>query len=883
MSFADNFWTQDYNSGFKLLFEQLHQGINENEEFIQLFQKRMESELIYGNHLESIEKTTFAKRKINQDYVSSIKNAFEKINENFMNQGSYHLSIGSIIKLNVLDPFSKWCKDHQQRIEYSESIINDKFKLYKSKKLYVDKLQKRYFNKCRMLEEFKSHFTEEELKDQLNDLSFQEKIQQQQQIEEHQEQFEQLYYFGNITYDFKAIKSLLIDILTNVPLFSHKVAILGTYHNVSTGSSITQWIIDNMPQFNKNLDKAEAFGQELINNGFLRLIGSMGKNFINSSQFYYQWKPIVFEITSMPNPALAVAATTPEASTTAVPLGSSATADSSLVKDYFEDVKEAIGINSIDYSDKSQFSKLMTEVNQLDKQYLNNVIELDKLRCEFEEIIMDHLTFMQKCELDRLKALKKVTFDFLSTFVNSLSKMKNFIDELLLLEETIHPTSDLKFFIENFSTGKFNPQVTLYDNYYDSNINQTFGVDLNIKSRLDKRVVPLIIQCILSHLDSVYPELENDEARINLWTEPIHLTQIHKLRFQLNDINDSNAIAEILKQHSPQVVTNVLKLYFMELPDSIIPYNNNYDVIKLLYQNYPIIDESKTNSRINGIQNVLAELPKYNLATLDAILTHLKRLIEIIGSKEPKLAQDFQASLCKEFGHLILRPKSDIPETNHDKHQINFINDLFNNKDSIFDELRRKSSMRQQQPGGNKSNSLSRESSSKLVSPAGSLSSHAHTHAKPSTLAAKSKSRLEARLQSAVKRSGTTTSTTKKPTPPKDEPSSSTSPQPSTGSSSGDVTTPGLLRRSLSPTKKKLNSYLDKNNGTPASPPVSSRPLKKDVLYYNNNSNPEIDTEGNPPIPPPKFAPSLGRRTSVKDLAEKFESQSREASPEKGE
>ena len=110
-------------------------------------------------------------------------------------------------------------------------------------------------------------------------------------------------------------------------------------------------------------------------------------------------------------------------------------------------------MNTIDFNDKSQLSKLINEVNQLDTQYYAQVVELDKLRCEYEELAMDHLTFMQKCELDRLKAIKKVTFDFLSSFANKISSLKTISDDLVLLEETINPVNDLKFLIENYGTG----------------------------------------------------------------------------------------------------------------------------------------------------------------------------------------------------------------------------------------------------------------------------------------------------------------------------------------------------------------------------------------------------------------------------------------------
>lgn len=883
MSFADSFWTQDYHLGFKILFDQLHEGVNENEDFIQLFTKRMELEIIYGTQLESIEKSlkSSSKRQNNDDYVSSIKNAYQKINENFNKQAGYHLQIGSNIQLLVLDPFSKWCKEHKQRIEYSESVLFDKYKAFKNSKTNLEKLQKRYFNRCRMLEEFKSHYTEDEINEELKDLEFADNIEAK---EEENEADGTVYDLGCTKYDNKSVKALLTTILKNIELTSHKVPILGTYNNVSSGSAITQWLLDNMEELNRNIAKAETFGQDLVNNGFIRLIGSMsgGKNFINSSQFFYQWKPIVFEITKISELESVISEADSSLSRT-----SSTAAKGSQFADYFEDMKQAMGVTSIDYKDKSQLSKLVVDVNALDDQYYKSTVNLDKTRCELEEIIMDHLTFMQKCELDRLKAIKKVTFDFIASFANKVNTMKQICDELLVLEETIHPMSDLKFLIENYATGKFKPQVVLYDNYYNSNIKQTFGVDLTVKSRLDRKVVPLIIQCILSHLDKVYPDLVNDQERINLWTMPIHLTQVHQLRFQLNDTNDTSKINEILSGTHPMIITNVFKLYFMELPDSVIPHDY-YDLIKSLYQNYPVNSDDFTvnESRINGLQNLLVDLPKCSLATLDAILTHLSRLIHIIGSKNEELSKSLQLKLSKEFANLILRPKLDLLSFDgsnnsssyiNDKHQYTFMNDLFEYKDTIFKELRRRNSSR--------SNNPTRESSTKTTR--STLSTQDNT-----------KSRLESKLQKAVHNSkkqaanesnlksslskdadsgpksnkydnmGSSILSSERPEPP-------STPPPSTPKKSA----PTSLKRSTSPNKKKLNTYLKDSNGdnSSSSAPksiVSSKPSKKDIVInkdYNSSSN-ESPSGSYSDLTQPRFVQGLERKTSVKDMASKFDS-----------
>ena len=780
MSFADSFWTPDYIQGFQTLFTQLNEGVQENEDYIKLFSKRMELEQLYGSSLQALASDTnlkpTSKRYFNDDYVSTIKNSYGELKENFAKQGQYHLNVAETIDVTVLQPFEKWSGEHEERVAYSVSTVNDEYKKLKAQQFQVEKIQKKYFNKCRMVEEFKSQYLEQELQEELNDVAFQKKISENNASnggaeEQEQKQKEPLYEFAHAEIDHQKIEQLLRAMLNSVPRVSHKVAILGTYHNVSTGSAITQWALDNVAELDKNLEKAEKFGQDLIKNEFIRIVGSMGKSFINSSQFYYQWKPKAFEVAKVSS------SVENEASG-----NNNNKSFSSFGQFNLDDMKDAIGVGGVDYKDISQYPKLVKDVELLNNQYYEKVAELDVTRCKFEELVMDHLTFMQKCELDRLRAIKKVTFDFIASFKYKHNHLQTVFRDLDLIEETINPINDLKFLVENYATGHFRPQVTLYDNYYESNIKQTFGVDLNVKSRLDKKVVPILIQCILSHLDNIYPDLKDDEERINIWTQPIHLSEVHKLRILLNGVDDPVQINKILMQTPPIVVTNVLKLYFMELPDSIIP-SNFYDVIKLVYINNQ--DDSQRDSRINGLQNVLAETFKSNLATLDALLTHLKRLIQIIGSKDKTAAKNLQGGLCNEFGKLVIRPRpaTDLfPDSNHrqnmnDKHAVMIMQDLFRYKDQIFNELKRKSSKAKRNGSSSSSSSsssilhrassgsssasasVSREASatsSRQRTATGDLASttsvHAHQPLTPGeNLAAKSKSRLESRLKNAVK------------------------------------------------------------------------------------------------------------------------------------
>ena len=103
---------------------------------------------------------------------------------------------------------------------------------------------------------------------------------------------------GDAIYQPEQIKKILAHMLSNIKLREHKVPILGTYQNVSTGSDIADYIQKHMNA--NSVSYAERIGQDMITNGFLRLVGNVGSDFANSSRYNYQWRPKVFKMTGLP-------------------------------------------------------------------------------------------------------------------------------------------------------------------------------------------------------------------------------------------------------------------------------------------------------------------------------------------------------------------------------------------------------------------------------------------------------------------------------------------------------------------------------------------------------------------------------------------------------
>ena len=98
----------------------------------------------------------------------------------------------------------------------------------------------------------------------------------------------------------------------------------------------------------------------------------------------------------------------------------------------------------------------------------------------------------------------------------------------------------------------------------NANIDQTFGVDIELRARADHKRVPNVISGLLVHLDERYSELEDAEKRKAIWLTNVPLAKTHELRAKIN--NGKNPESEILKSYDAPVVASVLKLYLLELP-----------------------------------------------------------------------------------------------------------------------------------------------------------------------------------------------------------------------------------------------------------------------------------------------------------------------------
>ncbi|KAH7166237.1 hypothetical protein EDB81DRAFT_638904 [Dactylonectria macrodidyma] len=677
--FADSFWSTDYAAGLGVLFGKLQQGVLENRQVLTIARLRAEAEEAYSLRLGEI---TPSADKIQggftRDDGATVRKAFDGMRSEMQDASRNHHRIAQSIRDLVVNPFSRWCDAHEARIQDSQDELQVRIKAHDRQAEAVKKLRAVYFNKCRLVEDIEEEnklaFQDPEISPKPNQPNIPEiKVQPQEEVEKKEDEEEELFEIGDDVYQLEQMKKILSHMLSTIKMGETKVPILGTYLNTSAGSDVVEYLQRSMGT--SSVSYAERIGQDLISNGFLRLIGNVGNTFANSSKMFYQWRPKAFQLAGVPEKKAINR-------TFSMPNSGSEGGDSPVVGTVSEYLSNWNVLNN-SHPNETPSQRMQREARESDEKYKAGVRKLDDLRCELEESIFLHLTFLERCELDRLKAVKTVILDFSGTIGNVIPSLQSTVDQMMLFQETIQPQGDLRYLLENYRTGSFIPKVVVYENYYNKVDEHTFGIDLEARARADKKRVPVIVTTILTYLDHHYPDLEGDEARRNVWLVDVPLGQVHRLR---SKVNDGKLISpEVFEEFDIPTVASLLKIYLLELPDSLVS-SHVYEIIRTIYST--TAPDSSDASRIAVLQQTLSQLRLTNIATLDACMNHFTRLIDLTSADDA-----YVTSLAAFLAPCVLRPKAETSLTLEEKHSIRLVRDLFAHKDAIFSALKRMSSL----------------------------------------------------------------------------------------------------------------------------------------------------------------------------------------------
>jgi len=308
----------------------------------------------------------------------------------------------------VVEPFSTWCQAHESRVTESFDDLQLNIKAHERQAEAVKKLRSTYFNKYRLVEDLEEETRflgpADATKPVTTESPATPSIPSAPTIklpEPEDPESEEPLELGDLFYHPNEVKKIISHMLDVIPMGEHRVAILGTYEHVSTGEKITEFIQQNLQA--TSVSHAERIGQDLVHHGFLRLVGSVGSTFSNSSKMHYQWRDKAFQMTAKQKPKKEEPRSLQRAPTMAA-IDFQVDSPNSAVGDFLG------SLLTQPRPGETPGDRLRREAKEADERYKSAVKKLDLMRCALEESIMTHLKFMEQCELDRLRAIKAGQF-----------------------------------------------------------------------------------------------------------------------------------------------------------------------------------------------------------------------------------------------------------------------------------------------------------------------------------------------------------------------------------------------------------------------------------------------------------------------------------------
>lgn len=266
--------------------------------------------------------------------------------------------------------------------------------------------------------------------------------------------------------------------------------------------------------------------------------------------------------------------------------------------------------------------RLRKEAETSEVQYKEAVRNLDKVRCELEEILLTHFDLTEKWEGNRLLAVQRVLGSFNAAFVPLLPSLSSSLQRSSSLEKRLDPKKSLTHLIYEARTGPYQPEPQVFHPYYhddSSNLSGAgtagFGMDLiafmraetlasesgessgGIRAgagdshKLGMPAIPLAFMALLASLERLYDDpsrwkvkgessasIVNGEKRKS-WIYEVPLLNIHICREAIIShlLGKSVPGADVgagletkLKRFDPPTLASTAKLWAMELTNSLI-------------------------------------------------------------------------------------------------------------------------------------------------------------------------------------------------------------------------------------------------------------------------------------------------------------------------
>jgi hypothetical protein len=249
-------------------------------------QERISIEELYGKKLCDISNISSRQDGFLRDDGASLRRSFETVKNECGNLGQAHLRLASNLAEMVLQPLLKSKEEHAKRFKSSREELTGHLKMYERLIGDVEKSRINYVTKCQTADELEERAANEALV--------------QKSLERERERMKNdfqllVVVLGEQSFTEDEVMKFLSRMREEIPSREIKFPILGVYNDVYTGEDITKWLQENHLSA-RTWREAEMIGQELADQGFLRLVGAYGNKFSGSPSAYFQWKAKAFNL-----------------------------------------------------------------------------------------------------------------------------------------------------------------------------------------------------------------------------------------------------------------------------------------------------------------------------------------------------------------------------------------------------------------------------------------------------------------------------------------------------------------------------------------------------------------------------------------------------------
>ncbi|KAI0027804.1 hypothetical protein K488DRAFT_80972 [Vararia minispora EC-137] len=470
------------------------------------------------------------------------------------------------------------------------------------------------------------------------------------------------------------VSNLLMRAREQLPLRPVRLPILGEYQDCFTGDEFAAWLRDNVAGLGGSFDRAEEAARDLTErDGLLRRIGELRNLFEPSDEAFYQFRPKAFELGKVAPPA--------RQETDSMP------SSPSILKrgnNFLSAVSHALVQDR-----EPRHVRARQEADEADRAYRVGVRKLDRQRLVLEQRIEEALKMLQKLETERLRAVKTCLLQYRGTLSNMPRALESSISERSAAHiAAFVPDADLVGLMERYRTGPFRPHAHIYESVAHDEADVLFGLDLRrwadggwgvlVGSEEKKEHVPPVLEALLGALDKAYPTLPSDDERRKAWVYEVPLRAIHHAREALNGVGPDQPIPyDMLAKYDAPVLASTIKLWLLELDPPLALWEGWDDIRKI----YPSVGSGKIEHQneqehLQVLRTALQRWPKVHLYVLDALISHIRKVIESTTAEEPN--EVYITKLALSFGRTILRPRQETVVSLQDRHPAAFFIDLIN-------------------------------------------------------------------------------------------------------------------------------------------------------------------------------------------------------------